>query len=415
MSDSGELRVAVFSRGRDRVSETFIRAHIDRLPFTMLPRYGDGLTIEDASGRKVWFWGFWFRAFANRAFPQIHAYVRTFFLARHLRAIKADAVLAEYGTTGSYLAPACERAGVPLFVHFHGFDASVHEVLDRERETYQRMFAMAAGVVAVSNVMKERLLALGARPELLYVNRCGVDPDRFDSAKPADTEPHFFAVGRFVEKKAPYLTILAYSRVVQVVPEATLTIIGDGALFGPCKRMIQALHLEDSVTLLGVRGSDEVSRQMSQARAFVQHSLVAENGDSEGTPVSVIEAQMTGLPVVATRHAGIPEVVLDGETGFIVEEGDVDAMADAMIELAQDPALAGRLGAAARARAAAHFTMDQHIEQLAAMIREGVAWYRQQQTGKRRPGGSQANKDYQDSSASRSSCSGFAGGSETRR
>jgi colanic acid/amylovoran biosynthesis glycosyltransferase len=391
MSDLENLRIALFSPRRDWASETFIRAHIDRLPFKVLPQYGLELAIEDAAGRKVWFWGRWLTAVGSRVFTQVYAHARTFFLARRLRAIKADGVLAEFGTTGSYLAPACKRAGVPLFVHFHGYDASIYEVLERERESYQRMFGIAAGVVAVSNAMKERLLTLGARPQRLYLNPYGVDPGRFDSAQPADIQSNFLAVGRLVEKKAPFLTILAFGRVLQVVPEATLTIIGDGPLFGPCKRMIQALHLENAVELLGVRGSDEVSRQMRRARAFVQHSLVAENGDSEGTPVAVIEAQMSGLPVVATRHAGIPDVVLDGETGFIVEEGDVDAMADAMVRLAQDPALAGRQGASARARATEHFTMERHIEQLAAMIREGVAWYRQEETKKRRPGGSQAN------------------------
>lgn len=366
------LRLAIFSPQLGAVSETFIKAHIDQLPFAVLPRYGSELAIEDASGRKVWFWGYAFGAFARRAAPSLHRVVRTFFLARHLRAIKADAVLAEYGVTGSYLAPACKRANVPLFVHFHGFDASNYKVIAQQRDSYGTMFAMATGVVAVSNAMRDRLISLGACPERLHLNHYGVDPERFDGARPEAAKPLFLAVGRFVEKKAPYLTILAFSRVVQAVPEATLTIIGSGPLLGPCQRMVQALHLEDFVTLPGSQDSEEVSRQMREARAFVQHSLVAGSGDSEGTPVAIIEAQMTGLPVVATRHAGIPDVVLDGETGFIVEEADVDVMSEAMIKLAQNPVLAGRMGAAARERAMAHFPMDRHIGQLATMIRDGV-------------------------------------------
>jgi len=132
------------------------------------------------------------------------------------------------------------------------------------------------------------------------------------------------------------------------------------------------LHLDDSVTMLGVCNSDEISLRMRKARAFVQHSLVANSGDSEGMPVAIIEAQMSGLPVVATRHAGIPDVVINGETGFIIEEADVDGMADAMIKLAKDPMLAARLGTAARERAVTHFTINHHIEQLAEMIREGM-------------------------------------------
>lgn len=372
MHKKSNLRLVIFAPLQSVVSETFIKAHIELLPFDVVPRFNGELSIEDASGRRVFYWGYWFGVLARITSPSLYQSVLTFLLCRHLRAINADAVLAEYGVTGSFLAPACKRAGVPLFVHFHGFDASVRDVLEQYSEAYQKMFAMAAGVVAVSTLMKERLLGLGAHPKRLHLNPCGVDPDLFAGTDPATAGPHFVAVGRFVEKKAPHLTILAFSRVVQEVPDATLSIIGGGELFGPCRRMVLALRLEDSVTLLGVRGPEEVRHQMGKARAFVQHSLTAENGDSEGTPVAVIEAQMCGLPVVATRHAGIPEVVLDGATGFIVEEGDVDAMAEAMIRLAKDPTLAVRLGASARKRALENFTMERHINQLAEMIREGA-------------------------------------------
>ena len=81
---------------------------------------------------------------------------------------------------------------------------------------------------------------------------------------------------------------------------------------------------------------------------------------------------MSGLPVVGTRHAGIPDVVLDGKTGFIVEEGDTDSMAAAMIRLAQDPTLAKSLGAAGRVHAVKNFSLDRHIEHLAKMMREGI-------------------------------------------
>ena len=372
----GNLRVAVFSPNRSAISETFIKAHIDRLPFDVVPFYGQQLGIEDQSGRRVWFWGQLFTQAASRLAPKLNAWVRERLLARQLKKQRIDAVLAEYGVTGAYLAPACYRARVPLFVHFHGFDASVEDVLDRHREDYRRIFDIAAGVVSVSKRMYDRLHRLGAPEERLHLNRYGVDPERFTPSRPADSPPTFFAVGRFVEKKAPYLTILAFSRVVAAVPESKLIIIGDGLLFGPCKRLIQALGLQESVELLGAQGSDAVQERMLLARAFIQHSLVADNGDSEGTPVAVIEAQMSGLPVVSTDHAGIPDVVIDGETGFIVDEADVDAMAEAMIRIAKDPELAGRLGAAARERAIKHFTMDRHIGDLAAMIKDGTKRYR---------------------------------------
>ena len=370
--DKDRLRLVIFSPNSDVTSETFIRAHIERLPFTILPRYGLELGIGNEKGNSVWPGGWWIGLLLGRKAPKLNRQILTFLLARHLRAIRADAVLAEYGVTGSWVAPACERAGVPVFVHFHGFDASVSDVLTEHGEDYQNIFRMAAGVVAVSNVMYERLLAMGAPEERLHLNPCGVDSDGFSGGVLSDKPPAFFAVGRFVEKKAPHLTILAFRRVLQEVPEATLTIVGDGPLLGPCKRMIQALHIEKSVKLLGSREHEVVRSEMRQSRAFVQHSLVADNGDSEGTPVAIIEAQMTGIPVVATRHAGIPDVVIDGETGFLVDETDVDEMAAAIIKLAKDGDLAHRMGNAARKHALLHFSLEQHISHLALMIEEAV-------------------------------------------
>ena len=107
---------------------------------------------------------------------------------------------------------------------------------------------------------------------------------------------------------------------------------------------------------------------------FVQHSLVAPDGDSEGNPVAVMEAQLSGLPVVATRHAGIPEVVIDGETGVLVDEGDVRGMSVAIERLLQDPALCTQLGAAGRCHVEQGFTLDKHLMELSRFLIQVHAW-----------------------------------------
>ena len=112
---------------------------------------------------------------------------------------------------------------------------------------------------------------------------------------------------------------------------------------------------------------------MRQVRGFVQHSIVAPDGDGEGNPVAVMEAQLSGLPVVATRHAGIPEVVRDGETGLLLSEGDVDGMAAAMRRLVLEPALAARLGAAGQQRVSAQFTVQHHWAAIADLLERIVA------------------------------------------
>ena len=150
--------------------------------------------------------------------------------------------------------------------------------------------------------------------------------------------------------------------------DVQLWMVGDGPLLPAAQDLVQAQGIEDRVRLLGLRSQVEVAGLMREVRAFVQHSRVAADGDSEGSPVAVMEAQLSGLPVIATRHAGIPEVVLDGESGLLVEEGDVAAMALAMVRLVRDPGLAERMGACGRQRIQSGFTVSHHLEQVSNFL-----------------------------------------------
>jgi glycosyltransferase involved in cell wall biosynthesis len=123
---------------------------------------------------------------------------------------------------------------------------------------------------------------------------------------------------------------------------------------------------------MGAKPPCVVQRELRQARCFVQHSVVAPDGATEGTPVSILEAGASGLPVISTRHAGIPDVVLEGETGFLVQERDVSGMAERMLQLAVNPALAGKMGGMARIRIEAEFSMPKRIGNLRKIIQSCV-------------------------------------------
>jgi len=170
-------------------------------------------------------------------------------------------------------------------------------------------------------------------------------------------------VGRFVDKKASYLTLMAFAQVQKQFPEAALLMVGDGILLATCKQLVKSLQL-NHVQFTGVLTPEIIREQMAASFCLVQHSVQAANGDKEGTPVAVLEAGAAGLPVVATRHAGIPDVVIEGETGLLVDEGDVEAMAAAMIQLYADRALAAKMGVQARSRIQQHFTMEKHLSEL---------------------------------------------------
>jgi glycosyltransferase involved in cell wall biosynthesis len=108
----------------------------------------------------------------------------------------------------------------------------------------------------------------------------------------------------------------------------------------------------------------------------VQHSVRTSYGDSEGTPVAILEAGATGIPVVATRHAGIKDVVIEDKTGFLVDEGDIEGMAGCMLRLAKEPPLASGMGRAARERICREFSMEQSIRNLLKIIETAIQSYK---------------------------------------
>ena len=348
------------------LSETFIRAHLERLPArTSLvsgwpPALGGRPVFS--TPRRAYHKALRTLAGVGVERETTAAYVAAF------RRTGADVVLAEYGTTGAQVYEACRIARVPLVVHFHGYDASERAVLEEQRETYPEMFRAAAAIVAVSHAMQRKLVSLGAPPEKVHYNPYGIDLARFGGADPASAPPTFLAVGRFVEKKAPQLTLAAFAEVAGGEPGARLRMVGDGPLLEECRALARRLGIEGAVEFLGARGHEEVQAEMRGARCFVQHSVEAANGDCEGTPVGILEAAAAGLPVVSTRHAGIPDVVVEGETGLLVEERDVRGMAAHMLSLARDAELAGRMGRAARVRATENFSMERSIGNLWAII-----------------------------------------------
>jgi glycosyltransferase involved in cell wall biosynthesis len=293
-------------------------------------------------------------------------------LAAILRRDRTDVVLAEYGPTGVAMVGPCHIARVPLVVHFHGYDAYRYDLLEQYGTRYSDLFLRAAAVIAVSDDMRRQLVGLGAPEQRVHHIACGVDVDLFDECSPEDNPPRFLAVGRFVDKKAPVLTLLAFAGAARSFPDAHLSMIGDGPLRTTCEDLSVALGIGDRVSFPGVVEHAEVAREMARSRCFVQHSVRPPSGDSEGTPVAVLEASASGLPVVATRHGGIPDVVADGITGVLVAERDVEGMAEAMIEFANDPGLAGRVGASGRNRVRNRNRLDIALDRLRSVVGEAA-------------------------------------------
>ena len=370
----GGLKVCIAQPNCDVYSERLIRDQLERLPADVTMICDGWLPRRQWNGERVLPLPL---AAVRRAaaawLPSLAPRISTFGLSQYLREHRIDVVLAQYGVTGAAVADACHTAGVPLVVQFHGFDAHHRPTLEEHREAYRRLFARVSALVAVSRKMTAQLIALGAAPDKVIYNPPGVDCARFSGADPAASPPTFISVGRFVHKKAPHFTLQAFQQVRAEHRDARLIMFGDGYLLESCSELARSLGLADAVEFRGATRHHEVRAALREARAFVLHSVEAADGDSEGTPVALLEASASGLPVVATRHAGITDVVIDGETGSLVDEGDVAMMAARMIELARNPDLAARQGARGRAHIAAHYSIEKNIAALSSVLTSAAA------------------------------------------
>jgi len=362
------LKICLASTAAEDYSQTFVRDHISRLPGEVLPLFGEWPDVR-YNGQyilpKQCRLGIRFaRRLPSWMTERIRKIGETYLVSLIKR---SEVMLAEFAPVGADLVRPCRIAKVPLVVHFHGYDAYHCKTLEKYQD-YQEMFLNAAAFVVVSKAMCEQVVRLGAPREKVYLNSCGVDVLRFSSTDAGRNPPHFLAMGRFVEKKAHFLAILAFERAFRLCPDIRLSLAGDGPLLDCCKQLVRALQLENVVEFLGVVSHDRVPGIMRSFRGFLQHSVTAPSGDSEGNPVAVMEAGASGLPVVSTKHAGIPDTVAHGETGLLSEEMDIDSMANHIVLLARDPGLASTLGENARLRIQKLFSMEHSIRGLYGIL-----------------------------------------------
>jgi colanic acid/amylovoran biosynthesis glycosyltransferase len=279
-----------------------------------------------------------------------------------------DVILAEFGDSGAAICPYAVKLGPPLVVHFHGHDAHRKSLLTAEmRESYQYMFKHASAILVVSRHMEDALVALGCPPERITYNPYGPRESFFEVTP--DYRQTVLSVGRFTDIKANYLVLMAFREALKTCPEARLVMAGEGELLETCKTLAEVWGIRDRVDFPGAIAHAEVPRLFAEACCFAQHSVTPSYGDAEGTPNTILEAGAAALPVVATRHAGIADVVVDGATGFLVEERDFEGMARQLVTLLSDPERCREIGAAARQHIRENFSSDRHIARLAAVIK----------------------------------------------
>jgi glycosyltransferase involved in cell wall biosynthesis len=266
-------------------------------------------------------------------------------LRQALRESRPAVILCHFGHMALRVLPIARQLNIPVVAHFHGFDLSAALRNRWYRWSLTRHAKHFTANVVVAEYQCRELLNRGVQKERIHLIPCGAPVDEIRLADNVATQPcRFLAIGRLIEKKAPLATLRAFAECCKAVPDVTLTIIGDGPLRPAIESLCQELGIDSQVKLLGRQPSDVVTRELQRSSVFVQHSVRSAIGDMEGWPVSVAEAMATGLPVAGTRHAGITAQVIDGETGFLVDEQDWRAMGRQMALLASNPELRIQMG-----------------------------------------------------------------------
>jgi colanic acid/amylovoran biosynthesis glycosyltransferase len=284
-----------------------------------------------------------------------------------------------FGNTGVHLLPLVRRWDRPCIVSFHGMDVQNRPKERGYEQRLRELLQLVPLVLVRSQSIAERLRELGCDPKKIRMNRTGIPLagfPRVEHAFPEDGRWSLLQACRLVPKKGLFTTLEAFSLFRQTYPLARLTIAGGGPLQESVKKKIRELQIDGSVTLVGFVDQARLRSLFGQAHVFVHPSHTTEDGNQEGVPNSMLEAMATGLPVIATRHGGIPEAVEDGRQGYLVPEKDAVSLAAALVKLTSDRELWFRFGKAASNKVSETFEQSRQVGQLEAAYRETLEIWR---------------------------------------
>jgi glycosyltransferase involved in cell wall biosynthesis len=289
--------------------------------------------------------------------------------AREAEELGIEHVHAHWATHPALAALVVQRlTQIPFSFTAHAHDIFVNRTMLRPK------IDAASFVAVISNYNRDYLVSLyGDRiQDKLVVVRCGVDPERFAPRRPSGPAGRaalrIVCVASLQRYKGHTVLLDALALVRDRGVSIECALIGDGVERPVVEQRIRALDLQRVVALLGAQTSDEVLSHVRDADVMVLPSVVARDGQMEGIPVALIEALSCEVPVIASRLSGIPELVIDGETGMLVRPGDADALARAIERVARDANLRKRFGAAGRALVMREFDTMTNAKRLVAAI-----------------------------------------------
>ena len=284
---------------------------------------------------------FWFRQLRDGPWQIWDSELRA--LLGVLNRIDARLLHIYFGQIAVHLLPLIHAWENPSIVSFHGADVTVDMTKPAYREATQQMLEAVKLVLVRSESLRRAIADLGCDLEKIQIQRTGVPLEEFPFHErdfvTAATEWRFVQAGRLIEKKGLLVTLRAFAVFLGKYPNATLTIAGEGPMLGELQQLARELNVDARVSFTGFISQEQLRDLYYRSHIFLHPSQTGRDGNQEGVPNSMLEAMASGLPVFATQHGGIPEAIENGVSGVLVPERDHEALARALFNAAQDPAL----------------------------------------------------------------------------
>ncbi|MDP6038797.1 MAG: glycosyltransferase, partial [Candidatus Latescibacteria bacterium] len=282
---------------------------------------------------------------------------------------EAQLIHAHFGQEGCRCLAAKKKARIPMVTTFYGMDVSVLPRLRKWRKRFQRLFFEGELFLAEGPFMGERLITLGCPANRVVVQHLGVDLTQIGfEAEHTNERPVVLTYAVFREKKGVIYAIRAFAKVVSRYPQAELRMIGDGPLRSVLEAEVDKLGIGERVIMLGLLPHEKALEELKRAAVLIYPSVTASDGDTEGgAPVALIEAMAMGVPVVASHHADIPEVVPNEKCGFLFPERDVDGLAEGLDALLESTEKRKEMGRAGRLHVEAQHDLQKQAAKLEAV------------------------------------------------
>ncbi|HPO98892.1 MAG TPA: glycosyltransferase [Bacillota bacterium] len=299
------------------------------------------------------------------------------FTKRLLRENQVSLLHSHFGNTGWRDLEVKKQLKLPQVTTFYGYDIAKLPRKQEWRSRYQRLFQECDLFTVEGPYMKQVLVGLGCPDEKVVVQHLGTDLNKikFIPRKiAADGVIKVLIAGSFTEKKGIPYAVEAFAIARQKYQNLQLTIIGDGVkgkdlvIKEQILKIIQRYNIANAVNLLGYQPYSVLLEEAQKHHLFISPSVQAEDGDNEGgAPVSIIEMSASGMPVISTRHCDIPSVIIDGESGYLVEERNVEQIVERLEYLIENPQIWEDMGRAGRAHIEMNYDIVKQVRKMSEL------------------------------------------------